>query len=532
MKTKQVLVRLIFSLLTLILYNSCKEEVITHDIFEIEEANPENMHILEIDNLGKVYVNNDRVSVLDDHAQIKGTIFSLVDDEFVPITSGDFSLTRSSTDVYDELYGYGLATLPEIGVFSDILKEYSSGANFMMKSGAEIREQDPLAPLNSNQNYLGIQLDESIGEQLRFTIGNTSFQPKSLYMEPNDPMIYFKGDIGTSPFQIMDASLGLSARGELLFTPFSYSNELSSVMKTPLQSINGNIYVGGLVPIPKYHIEVFGEALIGFTANENGFNAFFENGFEGSSYRMGVNGAVTLTQDFISFLPRMEVGRATVIVELEEEGNNYIQVAGEVQIQNGFLGELLTNVGGGTLMSQFSMPEQTIESYFYVGDNPNNSQFFIRSSLSMTIPGIGEQDLINALFGVDSEHVYIGADMRIPGLAEVYVNGDVYYDGQFYISGGTSLELDVEVAKVSVSFDVLITHNGFEITAQASGEITGIGFTVEVGIIMNWETGDMELCMDLPSPVGNTCIGLRRGKQRTLNGELYHGWSKEDELKL
>lgn len=531
MKIQRIVVLLIISSVIVLLFNSCKEEVLTTDIFEIEEADPANMTSLEVSGLGEIYVNSDRVNINEGIAQIKGTLFSKVDDEFVAITSGDFSLAGlSGSESYEDLTGYGLATVPDIGVFSDILTDVTSGANFFMQDGASIRENDELAPLDENLNYLGITLDESLGEKLQFTIKNSTFQPKAFYMDPNDPMIYFRGDVGTPKFQIIDAALGLSARSQLVFTPYEYSEEMSAIMKTPLPSLNGNIFIGGLIPIPQYNIEVYGEALVGFTANENGFNDFFENGFEGAAFRMGVNGTVLLSEGFISYLPSMEVGRATVVAELEEAGNNYIQVAGEVQMQADFLGELLNNLDGGVLTSQFSMPVQTVEAYFYVGDNLDNSQFFIRSSMSMIIPGIGEQDLVDAMFGVDAEHIFIGADMGVPGIAEIYVSGDVYYDGTFTIIGGTSMNIDVEVASVSVLFQVTITQDGFVITAKASGEIAEVGFTVGVDIRLDWETGDMELCMDLPDPIGNTCVGLRHGKQRTLNGKIHKNWTLEDEL--
>ena len=512
---------LIISIVFAFVLQGCTEEVVTKDIFELEEASVENLTSVELDGMGTLYVNSDRINIQDGLAQIKGTLFTKVEDQYVALTSGDFTLSDPDANgVYGDFVGYGKAAIPEIGAFGDIVTELATGADFGFQNGTTIRANDELAPVQEELNYFGITLNEQIGEKLEFKIKNTVFTPEAFYMDPNDPMIYFRGNLGTPKFAVEDAGIGLSARGNLQFTPFEYSDELESIMKVPLSPIDGNIFISGLVPIPKFNISVYGEALIGFVLNDNGFTDFFEQGFEDAQYRMGINGQVLLDEGFISFLPETELGRATVILELEQSADQYIQVAGEMQMTADFLPEMLGKLDGGVLSSSFSMPVQKVESYFYVGNDVNNSQFFIRTTLSMTVPGIGEQELIEAMFGVDSQQIFIGGSMGVPGLALVYIEGDVYYDGRFRLAGGASLEVDVEVAKLKVGFDVVVTNEGFAIEAVARGEIAEQSVEVSASVKLNWETGDMEICMDLPV-VGNTCASFREGQQRTLNGRLY-----------
>lgn len=508
------------SLLVTLLFNSCKEEVVTTDIFEIEEANPENLTSIQLDGMGELFVSEDRINIEDGVAHIKGTIYSEIEGQFVAVTSGDFTLSDlSESGIYSELEGYGRATIPEIGVFEDIVTDFTSGANFGFNSGANIRANDEMAPVMDEISYFGITLDENIGEKMQFSVKNTAFTPKAFYMDPHDPMIYFRGDIGMPKFTIEDAGLGLSARGNLLFTPYEYSEDLEALMKVPLPELNGNIFISGLVPIPKFNISVYGEALVGFTLNENGFNEFFQDGFEGAEYRMGINGTVLVDEGIIEWLPETELGRATVVVELEET-DQYIQIAGETQVQPDFLVDLLGNLDGGVLTSTFSMPSQTVEAYLYVGSNLDNSQFVVRTALTMEVPGIGEQELVEALFGVDSEHVFLSGNMGVPGLAEVYIIGDVYYNGEFTLIGGAELTVDVEVAKLTAGFEVTVTEEGFLITARVTGSISEAEVNVSASVELDWETGDMTICMDLPV-VGNTCVDFREGKQRTLNGKPY-----------
>lgn len=514
-------VLLISSICLSLLFQGCKEEVVTTDIFVLEEPSVDDLTSVELDGMGTLYVNSDRINIEDGIAQIKGTLYSKVEEEFVAVTSGDFTLSDlDANGIYQDFSGYGQAAIPEIGVFEDVVTELATGASFGFQSGVDIRANDELAPVQDDLKYFGITLNEQIGEKLEFTIKNTVFTPEAFYMDPNDPMVYFRGDLGTPKFSVEDAGIGLSARGNLQFTPFEYSEELEAVMNVPLSPLSGNIFISGLVPIPKFSIAVYGEALVGFVLNDNGFNDFFEQGFEDAQYRMGINGLVILDEGFISFLPETEIGRATVIVELEEAGNQYIQVAGEMQMTADFLPEMLGKLDGGVLSSNFSMPVQTVESYFYVGSDANNSQFFIRTTLAMTIPGIGQQDLVEAMFGVDSQQIYLSGELGVPGLALVYIEGDVFYNGQFRLAGGASLQVDVEVATLKVSFDVVVTNDGFAIEAKATGTIAEQSVSVSASVALNWETGDMEICMDLPV-VGNTCASFREGQQRTLNGKPY-----------
>ncbi len=519
---KKFLVLLISSFFIIFLFNSCKEEVITTDIFEPEVADPDNLTSVNLEGMGEIFVSNDRIQIEDGIANIKGTIYSEIEGEFVAVTNGDFTLSElTDGDVYGELEGYGRAHIPEIGEFESIVTDFTSGANFGFMSGQEIKENDEMAPVLEDLNYFGITLNEDIGEKFQFSIKNTTFKPKAFYMDPNDPMIYFRGDIGTPKYSIEDAGLGLSARGNLAFTPYTYSEEMEEIMKVPFPSITGNIFISGLIPIPKFNVSVYGEALVGFTLNENGFEEFFENGFEGAEYRMGINGTVIVDEGVIEWLPETELARATVVVELEEEGDQYIQMAGESQMQPDYLVDILGKLDGGALTSSFTMPAQTVEAYLYIGNNLDNSQFFLRTSLTMDVPGIGEQELVEALFGIDNEHIFIGGHMGIPGLAQVYISGDVYYTGKFTLTGGAELEVDVDVATLSVGFEVTVTEQGFSISATASGEISGQGVSVSATVVLDWVTGDLQVCMDLPV-VGNTCSSFRNGVQRTLNGRQYH----------
>ncbi|MCP4459889.1 MAG: hypothetical protein GY816_17980 [Cytophagales bacterium] len=129
-------------------------------------------------------------------------------------------------------------------------------------------------------------------------------------------------------------------------------------------------------------------------------------------------------------------------------------------------------------------------------------------------------ELLETMIGVDTEQVVIGGHMGIPVLSEVYISGDIYYTGEFTLVGGVEPTVDVEVAEITVGFSITVSDLGFEITAKAYGEIVGESVEATATVVLDWETGGMEVCMDLPV-VGKTCSTFGDGSQRTLNGRPY-----------
>ena len=80
-------VLLITSIICSLIFQGCKEEVVTTDIFVLEEPSVDNLTSVDLQGMGTLYVNSDRINMEDGVAQIKGTLYSRVEEEFVAFIS-------------------------------------------------------------------------------------------------------------------------------------------------------------------------------------------------------------------------------------------------------------------------------------------------------------------------------------------------------------------------------------------------------------------------------------------------------------
>ncbi len=423
-----------------LLLGSCSEQVVNPvNQFAEETLDASNAQSFTVEGLGEIFVNADRFRETADGIEIFGTIFTDSESGLISMASGDFKLIGGAGGIYQSLEGYGLSKLPEVSFFEEFIELANPASYISFKSGAEIKLMDPEAPLLDDISYLAISPDELLDTAPSYEIGESTISMGAFYMDPSDPSIYLTGSID-GPVTIDNAGLGLSANGKLLFEPYEYSDELVSIMNVPFSTIQGNIFIKGEIPIPKYSIKVVGDAIVGFVLNENGPKEFFEEGLEGAEFRMGVNGSVFLTNKVLDYMPgdvELELGRSTVILNAEEDGQNYIQAAG--QMNTGDLAtKLLAGIDNTGFLENVSFPGSTLEAYAYIGDDLENSQFFISNTVGVSIPGIGEQELAKALLEITSQYVRAEGKMRIPGIAEAKLGGQFFYDGQFLLEGEAS----------------------------------------------------------------------------------------------
>ncbi|MEP2509400.1 MAG: hypothetical protein ABJH72_08575, partial [Reichenbachiella sp.] len=319
--------RIVISIFSLLLISCSKQEVDPINIFEEETLDSSMAASYELEGIGTVYANANRVEETENEVQIKGSVFTYNDmGELVPISSGDFVLSEKEGDTFTSFDGYGLGSIPKIGVLEELQLAIDPGSYYSYATGADIKTLNESAPLQDNRYYFDINVEDNFAAKKLLSIGGSTFTFERLYLDANDPSIFFQGDAKFSEnIEIKDLGIGLSANGLLEFKPYEYSPELTSQIVRPMDTMHGNIYLTGLIPIKKYSIEIYGEAIIGFVLNDNGFKEFFEDGFENASYSMGVNGKVFINNDLLNFLPSepIEIGKATLILNLEE-GNIYL----------------------------------------------------------------------------------------------------------------------------------------------------------------------------------------------------------------
>lgn len=502
----KILIALVF------LLSACAEqEIRPTDIFEEEELTTETARAFELDGLGTVYINEDRVQETLDGIDIKGTVFTDSENGLIPISSGDFTLSGLENGVYRTFEGYGLNKIPKTGIFQDFEDLISPGAYYSYQSGLQIKQTFPDAPVQDDIFYFNLQLESVFASSPQLQVKNTSFGFNQLFFDPRDPSIYFEGNMEVNgKAAIENLGMGLSANGLLEFTPYAYSDELTEIMIRPMEPVSGNFYIKGEIPLEQYQIKIVGDAIVGVVLNSNGTTNFFENGLAGGEFRMGVNGAVFLNNSALDYVPadvEIELGRSTVIVNLEQEGEYYFQVAGQMESGDLIRG-VFENIGAEAIADYLVFTNSLFEVYAFIGNDPTETQFYLSNTISMDFPGIGNQELAKAILEITHQYVYAAGQMKIPGVGAVGLSGNFEFDGDFELKGEVYVELDAEVAKFQLDLEVIATNSGVAIEVVSAvcvleDECVHVGVSLDV----DWENDSFTVCGDVPA-IGEVCATL------------------------
>lgn len=500
---------LILSLLLLTL--ACQEqEIIPINVYETEVLDTTSARSFNVEGLGQIFVNEGRFISNGNGFDIKGSIFTNSESGLIPITSGEFSLTDPIDGIYSSLEGYGISGLPEVGIFNDFESLINPGTYISLQTGLMIKAEQPDVPLQDDRSYLVVSADNVLDQLPTYKISGSEIKMGSFFLDPYDPSIFLQGEI-SGAVTIENASVGLSANGLLLFEPYSYSEDLESIMIRPLESLNGNIFISGEVPLPEYQVKIVGEALVGFVLNENGTKDFFERGLEGAEYRMGANGKVLVDNTLLNYMPsdvELELGRSTLILNTEQGGENFLQIAGEVNTGD-LAGKILADLDPSGFLENVEFPGSILEGYLYVSDNLDSTQFYLSNTLALNVPGIGQQELAKAILEISAEKIRAEGRMRVPGIAQVKIGGEFFYNGQFSLEGEAELGVDLEVASLELTLGVMVNNDGFSLVIMGAVCVIDTECVkVEASVEIDWEKGETKICADVPG-FGNRCTTLK-----------------------
>lgn len=499
------------SVLIIFLTLACAEqEIVPVNIYETEVIDTTSARKFNVEGLGEIYVNQGRFTSTTAGINIKGSIFTNSESGLIPISSGDFLLSDPVDGIYSSLEGYGISGLPDVGIFEEFESLINPGSYISLQTGVMIKADEPNAPLQDDRTYLVISSDNVLDQLPAFKVGGSEISMGSFYLDPYDPSVFLQGEI-KGAVTIENAAMGLSANGLLEFEPYEYSEDLQSVMIRPLESLNGNIFISGEVPLPEYQVKIVGEVLVGFVLNENGTRDFFERGLEGAEFRMGANGKVLVDNTLLNYMPadvELELGRSTLITSTEQGGETFLQIAGEVNTGD-LAGKILTDLDPSGFLENVKFPGSVLEGYLYVSDNLDSTQFYLSNTLSLSVPGIGEQELAKAILEITAQKVRAEGRMGVPGIAEVRVAGEFFYDGQFSLEGEAGLKVDLEVASLELTLGVLVDNNGFSIVVMGAVCIIDTECVkAEASVEIDWDKGEMKICADVPG-FGNRCVTLK-----------------------
>ena len=142
--------------------------------FATETLDTTNAQSFFVEGLGEVFVNTDRFRATENGIEVFGTIFTESESGLISLSSGDFVLGQEVDGVYQSLEGYGLSQLPEVSFFEDFEELVNPASYVSFKSGAEIKLDDPDAPLQDDISYLAISPDALLDAAPTFEVGKST----------------------------------------------------------------------------------------------------------------------------------------------------------------------------------------------------------------------------------------------------------------------------------------------------------------------------------------------------------------------
>lgn len=485
-----------FFILIFISYTCEKEYIEPIDIFDTEDLDdPYNLDLGASQGLDTLFVNADRIIETEDGYHIKGTLFSKSLVGIIPVTNGDFKITTDESvsslksgfsadfSTFD-FTGYGTADFPQVGIMKYSEIDDVPGSYVYYNTGKIFKEESDISqlPLIDERYYFRYKIDDP-KKGKEFKNKKASFKLREFYMDAHDPATLFIGDYysknskGVKRLVAEEIGIGLSANELWEFNPYQYSDRLEEAVDgTGFYSINGGVYISGIVPIKKYQVKILGQAVINTSYSSLGNLDIFERGFDEASFQMAANGKLLFDNKLVTFLPGLdtiELGRATLLAELGDDGNA-IRMAGEYS--NDYLKDFITE----KRLKYISFNEKQGVMYLRCTEDLDDFIVYLEENVSFSIPGLGSKELAKSVFKVTKDQVEVSGIITLPyDIGDVEVIGRINADGSFLLKG---------TANCSVNFG-----NGLSYNAVLDVEISNEGVVLYGKIDMPYNIGEVEV---------------------------------------
>jgi hypothetical protein len=480
MKLKEFSLKLFILIFIIFCFSKCeKEPLVPFNIFETETLGSDttSLNLSGLEGAPAIIVNGDRIMETDSGYHIKGTLFSESVSGIIPITCGDVEIVNNENGNTKSFSGYGTALFPEVGLFKYIENEFKNGGYFDYLTGKEFKAEEGKEdlPLLDEKYYFGFELDDSEdGESPSVQIKNTKITFNDYYVDTYDPAFIVEGELeyenavkGKS-FKIENLGIGISANGLFPFTPYKFSDRMEEVSGgTGFEEFSGHVFLKGELPLEKYNMRVYGEAVINNTFNENGILDFFDNGFEDGKFMMGMNGTLFFDHDLLEYLPmdlEIELGRATLQTKVSGD-ETYLRMAGEYKQAN-----LIEEILGSDIMKYIPYTGREGRMYVSMGEEKDDWLFYFETDMSMNIPGMGVTSLQQAIIKVTPDNVEIFAGVQIPyDVGSVSFTGEIFSNGNFTMQGMAECDLNFGGGiRFNSLLDITCSNSGLSIIGSSS----------------------------------------------------------------
>jgi hypothetical protein len=221
------------------------------------------------------------------------------------------------------------------------------------------------APLNTAVPYFFV----SNSAMASATVGGYAAQlgtSISAAFDPSDPFVYASAKGIPTPEGPIDIAVGVSVNGRILFTPPKELPAPSSVLGAPVPppNISGNVYLGGIIPLPETPLAITGNIVVGLVHDVNGNLAagskLTRTHADGLLHRtenastliqsmnsqptIGINGELDIGKDFLagSGIVQMKLGNAVAyyVPNMTNPNPNGVNPADVANYNNGLIAKL------------------------------------------------------------------------------------------------------------------------------------------------------------------------------------------------
>lgn len=220
--------------------------------------------------------------------------------------------------------GTSRAPIPDLGFFGDLGVLQTPHTTVGIARGSEIQDLADV-PLRNDRYYLYFQYSSSAGFEFEFEEGVKISGPSiegedyTLILDPQDPMLYFEGNIPKvsdllSKAGVEDLGIGLSAHGYL-----DYESSLGMYDGSgghpdgTSYAFSGNLFLKGSVQLGKYPLTISGHIIADFDADNDGRFCLVNDDL--NDVKIGANGILSVGYKKAGFDISVAIGEGSAVFD-------------------------------------------------------------------------------------------------------------------------------------------------------------------------------------------------------------------------
>ncbi|MCK6570560.1 hypothetical protein L6V77_05530 [Myxococcota bacterium] len=407
------------------------------------------------------WIRDELVTALEDGFVVQGSLdLELPGGQMLTFAEASLVFERTANGDIDRVHGTARLPFPGAGLMEGVeladLAQVQVGYDY----GRNLQDLD--APVLDDRRYLFFSfstgLEASAGP---VTLSAPNGQSVTLVLDPADPMIYFRGNLGgvSGIGPVEDMGIGLSWQGRIPFEP----HNTFGMDAEDAAGFQGNLYLAGSVSLRRIPLSIDGEIVLDIDPLGNG-RSMADLGADDLGFQYGANGTLNLAADFSVVSFEMELARSSTIYHASREGA-YAVISGQVSPDLDWLPE--------------GMPiraEQALEVAGKISTDSEESYLRMHGDYSLDLSGLG------ALSGLDLSELFM-ADATIEvdrdgfhlaGVTRTQITPLIGLNGEATVTADLGADMD----DWRVTIDGHLVIDGIDLSADAHAELTTEGLYV------------------------------------------------------